>query len=285
MQSPIKTLLLGSLIGAVTSCSSNPEANHMEITPSIRTRAVALLESLESGDPAPVSYINADSYTQHNLGIGDGLAGFGALLQQAPPEGFKANVVRAFQDGDFVFTHTIYDFFGPKVGFDVFRFKDGLIVEHWDNLIDVKPKNQSGRTQTDGPTEIQDVELTDSNKALVKSFVETVLVGGDTSNLPSFINRSEYRQHNPAVADGLDGLGAALEYFAKNGLVMEYSRLHQVHGEGNFVLTMSEGRFGTGDHVAYYDLFRLEDGLIVEHWDTIQTIPTRADWKNDNGKF
>ncbi len=42
---------------------------------------------------------------------------------------------------------------------------------------------------------------------------------------------------------------------------------------------------GKGDHVAYYDLFRLADGKIVEHWDVIETIPTKENWKNTNGKF
>ncbi len=257
----------------------------MNMVPSAKERAVALLESLESGDPAPIAYIHPQRYTQHNLAVADGLAGFGAVMEHAPPGGFKAKVVRAFQDGDFVFTHTIYDFFGPKVGFDVLRFEDGLIVEHWDNLKEIQPPNPSGRTQTDGPTEVTDGAQTASNKALVQSFVETVLVGGDTSDLTAFINPMKYHQHNPAVADGLDGLGAALKYFADNGLVMEYSKLHRVLGEGNFVLTISEGKFGPGDHVAYYDLFRVEDGLIVEHWDTIETIPPRSEWKNDNGKF
>ena len=62
---------------------------------------------------------------------------------------------------------------------------------------------------------------------------------------------------------------------------MVYDKVHKVLAEGNFVLTMSEGKFGKapGDHVAYYDLFRLEDGMIVEHWDVIQNIPSQAEWK------
>ena len=105
------------------------------------------------------------------------------------------------------------------------------------------------------------------------------------SNLDRFINPENYRQHNPAIADGLDGLGAALEYFAENGLVMEYDKVHKVLGQGDFVLTMSEGKFGHGAHAAFYDLFRVEGGLIVEHWDVIETIPPRSEWKNTNGKF
>ncbi len=250
-----------------------------------KEQAVALLNALQSGDQGPVSYINPNKYIQHNLAVADGLEGFGAILQLAPPGGFKVNVVRAFEDGDFVFLHTDYDFFGPKVGFDVFRFENGLIVEHWDNLIDSQPPNPSGRTQLDGPTEVTDRDQTQNNKDLVRSFVEQVLVAGDLSNLSGFINAEKYHQHNPAIADGLDGLGAALQYFADNGLIMKYDRLHRVLGEGNFVLTMSEGSFGKGDHTAFYDLFRIENGLIVEHWDVIETIPPASEWKNTNGKF
>ena len=250
-----------------------------------KRKAVALLESLETRDSGPVAYINPNKYIQHNLAVADGLEGFGALLKTAPPEGFKAKVVRAFEDGDFVVAHTLYDFFGPKAGFDVFRFEDGLIVEHWDNLTAVQPPNPSGRTQTDGPTEVTDLDKTEANKRLVKSFVDEVLIGGKTDNLTTFINPEKYHQHNPAIADGLDGLGAALKYFADNGLVMKYTKTHKVLGQGNFVLTMSEGQFGKGDHTAFYDLFRVEDGRIVEHWDVISTIPPRSEWKNDNGKF
>jgi len=92
-----------------------------------------------------------------------------------------------------------------------------------------------------------------------------------------------YNQHNPGVGDGLDGLSKALD-MAKQGLPMEYHTLHKVIGEGNFVLTLSEGQFA-GKHVAFYDLFRVESGKIVEHWDVIQDIPPKESWKNQNGKF
>ncbi len=283
---PAPSTTAGDTVPPATS--QTPSSTKSEEDADITThteRAVALLESLESGDQGPVSFINPDKYIQHNLAVADGLEGFAAVVQKAPPDGFKANVVRSFEDGDFVVTHTVYDFFGPKIGFDVFRFEDDLIVEHWDNLIDVQPPNPSGRTQTDGPTEVQDLEKTEANKALVESFVKTVLMGGDTSNLTSFINPEQYHQHNPAIADGLDGLGAALKYFADNGLVMKYDTLHRVLGSGNFGLTMSEGKFGKGEHTAFFDLFRVEDGLIVEHWDVVETIPPQSEWKNTNGKF
>jgi predicted SnoaL-like aldol condensation-catalyzing enzyme len=91
-------------------------------------------------------------------------------------------------------------------------------------------------------------------------------------------------QHNPAIGDGLSGLGAALREMASRGITMKYTKIHRVLGEGNFVLTVSEGTFAN-QPTAFYDLFRVAGGKIVEHWDTIETIPPRSAWKNENGKF
>ena len=99
-----------------------------------------------------------------------------------------------------------------------------------------------------------------------------------------YISTETYHQHNPGIGDGLDGLSKALESMAKQGLTMKYHTLHKVIGEGNFVLTLSEGQFA-GKHVAFYDLFRVESGKIVEHWDVIQDIPPKESRKNQNGKL
>ncbi|MGF1704350.1 nuclear transport factor 2 family protein [Enterovibrio baiacu] len=275
-----KTVIAASVMG-ITACTLPSDD-----TPTNQEKAIALLESIETGDAAPVAYINPNEYTQHNLAVGDGLAGFGEIMQMLPEGSAKADVKRAFTDGDYVVTHTEYDFFGPKVGFDVFRFENGLIVEHWDNLQDLAPANPSGRTQLDGPTEIKDIAKTEQNKALVADFVQTILHDGNMARINDFIDNedSAYLQHNPGVADGLSGLGAALKAMAEQGMSMSYSKTHKILGQGNFVLAISEGEF-LNDHVSFYDLFRVENDKIVEHWDAIETIPARDTWKNDNGKF
>lgn len=248
-------------------------------------KAVALLNSIETGDKSAIAYVNPTQYTQHNLGVADGLAGFGEVLHALPKDSAKVNVVRSFQDGDYVITHTDYNFFGPKVGFDIFRFEQGQIVEHWDNLTEkASQPNPSGRTQLDGATEITDLDKTEQNKALVADFIDTILMKGQFDKVTQYIDTTTYLQHNTQVADGLDGLNNAIQAMAKQGIFMVYEKNHAVFGQGNFVLTVSEGTFGNKP-VSYYDLFRVENGKIVEHWDVIEPILAKEQWKNNNGKF
>jgi len=265
------------------SKTTNKQEKKME-TKSNKEKVVELLNSIENGDSKPIAYINPNKYVQHNLAVEDGLAGFGEVMSQLPKGSAKVEVIRAFEDGNFVFTHTKYNFFGSKSGFDIFRFEDGLIVEHWDNLQEIVEKTVSGRTQFDGTTEIVDTNKTEANKTFVKNFISDVLMGKNPDKITDYISTQTYLQHNPNVGDGLDGLGKALEELAKAGMPMTFTENHKILGEGNFVLAVSEGIF-LKKHVAFYDLFRIENGRIVEHWDTIEEIPAESEWKNSNGKF
>ncbi|MCE9685491.1 nuclear transport factor 2 family protein [Shewanella sp. AS16] len=272
----IATLLLGN--GAFANEESTMLLSNSE-------KAVALLNAIETGDQQALGYVDAAHYTQHNLAVADGLAGFGELLQALPEGSARVKVVRAFEDGDFVFTHTDYNFFGPKVGFDLFRFNDGKIVEHWDNLaLKAEQPNPSGRTQLDGSTALTDLAHTEANKALVTNFVQHVLVNAEYDKLGRFIDGEQYLQHNSMIADGLSGLAQAIDAMKAQGISMVYHKNHRVLGQGNFVLSISEGAFA-GEPTSFYDLFRVENGKIVEHWDVLETLLPEAEWKNSNGKF
>ncbi|GGC98943.1 polyketide cyclase [Undibacterium terreum] len=246
---------------------------------------VELLKSIETGDGRPMaSYINPNKYIQHNLAVADGLAGVQGLFQALPKGAAKVNTVRVLQDGDFVFAHTEYNFFGPKTGFDIFRFEDGKIVEHWDNLQEATAKpSPSGHTMTDGPAVASDLDKTAANKLLMQTYMDDLL-SGRKEKFTSYFDGNNYIQHSPLVADNLSGLFAGLQALAKQGLAVKYDKVHKVLGEGNFVLVVAEGSFG-GKPSAYYDLYRIQNGKIAEHWDTIEAIPSRTEWKNVNGKF
>ena len=68
----------------LAACASNPTNPETTMTISNKNKAIALLNSIETGDQTAIEYVNAENYTQHNLAVGDGLAGFGAVLQALP---------------------------------------------------------------------------------------------------------------------------------------------------------------------------------------------------------
>jgi predicted SnoaL-like aldol condensation-catalyzing enzyme len=240
-----------------------------------------VLKSFETGDPAPLSSINPRKYIQHNLNLGDGLAALQARLASRPKGSVKARPIRVFEDGDFVFTHTEFEFAGkPRVAFEIFRFEIDQIVEHWDNLQEMaSERSPSGHTMTDGPTIASDLDRTEANKALMRTYMDDLLAGRT-----GYFTGNSYIQHNPWLADDLTGLVSGWQTLAAKGSAVKYDQVHRVIGEGNFVLVASEGSFGARP-TAHYDLYRIENGKIAEHWDTIGAIPPRADRKNPNGKF
>lgn len=279
--------MAGAVVVAFTliACAASAYTEVQAVPIDQKQQVVALLKAIETGETAPVAVINPDKYIQHNLAAADGLAGFEALLQARPKGSATVNTVRTFQDGDYVFAHTEYNFFGPKIGFDIFRFEDGKIVEHWDNL-QMKPSgpNPSGHSMIDGPTQATDTGDAQANRVLVQAFVEDILVNGHMNKLASYFDGDNYTQHNSQIADGLLGLGAALQAMSKAGITMKYDRIDKVLGDSNFVLVVSEGSFA-GKPTAFHDLFRVQNGKIAEHWDTLEAIPARSEWKNTNGKF
>lgn len=252
-------------------------------------KAKELINAFATGDADKAASLLAESYIQHNLAYGTGRDAFVESVEYLAGAPVKTTVetVRAFEDGDKVFMHNLYNFAGAgdQVAFDIFRFDaEGQIAEHWDNLADVAAPNPSGHTQTDGPAEATSKDKTEANRALVEAFLIDVMQGKHPEKTPEYFDGDAYIQHNTAIADGLSGLGAALDAMAAQGIQMIYDTTHMVLAEGDFVLGVSEGTFG-GAHTAYYDLWRVEDGKIAEHWDVMTTIPEASEWVNDNGKF
>lgn len=254
-----------------------------------KEKALELINTLATGDTNKAYELLAEGYIQHNLAYGTGRDAFiGSVnyLASAPVKTTVKNI-RAFEDKNKVFLQTNYNFAGAgeQVAFDIFRFdENGKIAEHWDNLAAKAEPNPSGRTQTDGTTEIRDLDRTEENRKLVENFLYDVMQGNRPEKTPEYFDGDTYIQHNTGIADGVSGLGTALAALAEQGIQMIYNKTHQVLAQGNFVLAVSEGTFG-GAPTSYYDLWRVENGKIAEHWDVMETIAERAEWQNENGKF
>jgi predicted SnoaL-like aldol condensation-catalyzing enzyme len=242
----------------------------------------ALHELLELRDLTAIDRWWEPGYIQHNPAMPDGSAVIRQMVEAMP--GFASKTVRVIADGDLVVVHNRVSGVGPTnmIGFEIFRVAGGKLVEHWDVQQPEQLDTVSGRSQIDGPTEIVDRDQTAANKQLVERFFDEVLYHHKMDRLTAYISATAYAQHNPGVGDGLAGFGKAMADLAKAGLTMEYQKTYRFIAEGNFVFAHSEGIFA-GKHVAFADLFRIERGLIVEHWDCIHEVATAR--KNANSTF
>ncbi len=309
MKKFISSVLALTLIASVLAgCSSNttstsdPGSASESSTPSSQVesntqeeqtnteKALALIGTFASGDTETARELLDENYIQHNLAYGTGEDAFIGSVEYLASADVKTTVnnIRAFEDGDKVFLQTIYNFAGAgeQVAFDIFRFdENGKIAEHWDNLTALAAEpNPSGHTQTDGTMEITDLDKTEENRKLVEDFLYDVMQGNNLDKTPDYFDGDTYIQHNTGIADGVSGLNAALGAMAEQGISMVYDEVHMVLAQGNFVLAVSEGTFG-GEPTSYYDLWRVENGKIAEHWDVMETIADQSTWQNENGKF
>ncbi|MEM1218615.1 MAG: nuclear transport factor 2 family protein [Bacteroidota bacterium] len=250
------------------------------------------LEGIMQGNyEEAVNKYTGATYIQHSTGVKDGKEGFieffSEFVQRNPKR--EIEIVRGWEDGNYSFLQAyqnINDGAALWVTTDFFRYDDnGKILEHWDVIAPFHAKTPSGHTSIDGPTEVIDLDKTEENKKLVRDLLEHALMeGGDPTKIKDYISSEKYIQHNPDVADGL-------EHFYKLANMpnrpLNYTDIHLVVGQGNFVATLCRATWKDENGMKEYaqvDIFRVEDGLIVEHWDNVEVIPPKEEWAN-SGKF
>lgn len=225
-------------------------------------------------------------YTQHSTGVRDGKEGFLAFfepfIKRNPIRDIE--IVRSFEDGQYVFVHAYQSLNNGEaewVTMDIFDTdEDDKIIEHWDVIAEFKGKNASGRTQVDGATEITDLAKTEKNKAIVKAMLEDLLMpNGNIDNASQYVSEN-YIQHNNEVGDGLAPL---IELLKAPNRPLWYHDIVLLIGCGNFVAALCRASYEEQEY-AQIDLYRLENGLIVEHWDAAEPVPAKEDLAN-SGKF
>lgn len=284
-------LIFTGLIAAFNSLitKNNIHENSKSISMTKKEIVGTFLGAALSNDPETMRQLANADYIQHNPFIPTGLEPFIGMLSVLQEYGTSAENIRMFQDGNFVFMHNIWRNAKPfgadeMVSFDIIRLDDnGKVAEHWDAMTALVQESASGRTQTDGPTVATDLTKTESNKATAKAIIEDVLMGKNPNKITEYISAEQYDQHNPGIKDGLAGIIEAVEFLTSQNNMFKYHKIHKVLGEGNFVLTVSEGEWN-GKAQVFYDLFRFENNKAVEHWDVIQEIPSEG-LANENGMF
>jgi predicted SnoaL-like aldol condensation-catalyzing enzyme len=244
------------------------------------------LEGIRDGNVrAAVEAYTGDRYAQHSTGVADGVEGFVEFFDP-----FVANnpvrdiqVVRSIVDGNYVFVHVYQNINNGEarwVTTDLFDTDDNdKIIEHWDVIAAYVDESVSGHTQVDGPTEISDEDKTVANKATVASFIDDVLVHHRLDKIRIYVSSDTYTQHNPLLADGVE---AFQEFMDGPGKSVIYKNIFMRIGQGDLVMSYSLVNVDRSD-MARFDLFRVEHGLIVEHWDNSEPVPDGP--QPNSGKF
>jgi predicted SnoaL-like aldol condensation-catalyzing enzyme len=281
---------LAALIGTMGLLSdfaqARPKARNPNAPDLGATARQAVIDIFQNRDSIAIDRFVSESFVQHDPNIADGLSGlraFATELANSPTT--KVTIYRSVVDGDFVMLHSKYEgwpgFSGPVIAFDLFRFKDTKIVEHWGGQTPETGPNPSGHTQLDGPTAVIERERTEANRTLVRSFKQVVTVELHFDRVGEFIDGDHYIQHASKVGDGVARMKARVSGVVTPGEQRLIPRRYIA--EGNFVLCLVEAR--TTPPTANYDLFRVENGKIAEHWDVLSAIPPQNQWKNTNGPF
>ena len=236
-----------------------------------------------------VTKYTGDRYTQHSTGVRDGVEGFveffEPFIERNPVRDIQ--IVRGWEDGQYVFVHAYQSLNNGEYEWVTTDFfdtdEDNKIIEHWDVIAEFCPRTPSGHTSVDGETEVVDIEKTEENKELVRNLIKDGLMrGGNPDNLSRYVSADKYVQHNKDVKDGL-------EHFQKLASMpdrpLNYDEIVLLVGQGNFVATLSKANWNDGvtnQDFAQVDIFRIENGKVVEHWDNVEPVPA-----NDvnGGKF
>jgi predicted SnoaL-like aldol condensation-catalyzing enzyme len=283
---------LAALIGIVCLLSDFKPAwsqarNHPDASDLGATARQATIAIFRDRDSTAIDRFFSEPFVQHDPNIEDGPPGLRAFVTElANSPTTNVTIYRTVVDGDIVMLHSKYEgwpgFSGPVIAFDLFRFKDGKIVEHWGGQTPETGPNPSGHTQLDGPTAVVDRKQTEGNRTLVRNFKQVVTVELHFDRVDEFIAGDHYIQHASKVGDGTARMKARVSQVEKPGDTPVLIPRRYI-ADGNFVLCLVEAR--TEPPTANYDLFRVENGRIAEHWDVLSVIPSQNQRKNTNGPF
>lgn len=121
------------------------------------------------------------------------------------------------------------------------------------------------------------------NKRLAKECLDTIFNQHKPEQAVKQYIGASYRQHNPDAPDGPQGV---IEY--ATGYLKANPQVHidfkRIIAEGDHVVVHSHLKPSPSDRgVAVVDIFRVENGKLVEHWDVMQPVPSQP--ANKNGMF
>lgn len=224
-----------------------------------------------------------ENYIQHNPGLPDGRAAAqAALAPMFATAGAQFDVKHVLVDGALALIH-LFGRGDPKTTgaavADLYRLQVGHVVEHWDviqPLVAGTDPLSSVQANPSSPGE------TRNNRRVMKQFVEALYRRKEVAFAYQTFVAADFVEHSPGRAAGRDAAIAALTpLFAGAGASFT---VEHVLVDGNLAAVHYRGRINPQNlGAAVVEIFRLQDGMIVEHWDAYQPIPSSS--KNPHPMF
>lgn len=242
----------------------------------------------------------SDDFLEHNPIGGNGIDGFvrdlGGFVQGFPDQ--WSNAQRILTEGDLVFLHNNLDLgsdHGAQAVGDIFRLRDGRIVEHWDTTEELKTPVPNSDRLFSGPRVPLAVAESERarNKQVVSAFL-TAVFAGPVAELPEVVSkalRTDFAQHGSSYGDGVDAFAEGLARIRTeiDGLRRGKFRIARLVADGSFVVAQTFTPYapdGAGDHSgrSTMNIFHLDNaGEITHHWETVELIP--AETKSGNSAW
>lgn len=214
-----------------------------------------------------------EDYIQHNPALRNGLTELKVFKKANVPLA-TSEIIRCLGDRDRVFfLERVTGLMPtPLCFFDIYRMEDGKVVEHWDAFIPVDDSNPLGRSMFDGTLEIGDPAATEDTRAVAIKLISNVFVLDHLDRLETYVH-DDVRQYTPGLTDGVASLRQhflGAQWFTG---AINYRALRHVIAEGDFALTVSEATIGETPY-AIFDLWRVENGKVSDHFSLRQQIET-----------
>ncbi|MBQ9412625.1 MAG: nuclear transport factor 2 family protein [Oscillospiraceae bacterium] len=120
-----------------------------------------------------------------------------------------------------------------------------------------------------------------TNKEIVLAFYDKVFSAWDLGPVDQFM-KPDYRQHSPEAKDGRDGFKEFAAGFFQGKPKFDIKNIAE---DGDMVYVFFQCSFANGTAAKVCDIYRLEDGLLAEHWDVLQPIDPNDPGASGNGHF
>lgn len=197
----------------------------------------------------------------------------------ALPPNFKFEIRRSFRDETGIFIHAWQipeeDREGGVMMCVVRTDADGEVEKIRQIRSRIHVTANPDPTMIDGGHNLTDPARTDENKALVIALLDHVFFGLQMDRLADFLDAETFVSHNPRMEADFESFSRFLKDYILVRRAVRYLEICDIVANGNFVAVLSKIEFEGAMYDAC-DLFRLEGGLIVEHWDVAERQPIAA---------